>query len=331
MFFLFDQFHQHPHKLELHLAADFGGCRHQYASLEMKKELILSFESSCDDTGVAVIDTEYNVLSNVVSSQFVHQKYGGVVPELASRDHLKNITRVCEQALSQANISAKDVDAIAVSVNPGLIGALLVGVSFAKALAYAENKPLIAVNHLLGHIAAIRLDYPDLAPPYLALIVSGGHTQLAHFTSFGEFEMDDAAGEAFGHSGRRRRRSFRQNRKNPRLGLSRRKNHRRFSQKRRPEICPFHQSVKQKKQLQLQLFWAQNRQMNYVEQAEPAFVEEHKADIAASVQESIVDSLHSKTRRPEKDFCSMQKASSQHLTNAAEQPTHLLSSIFTEC
>ncbi len=255
----------------------------------MKKELILSFESSCDDTGVAVIDTEYNVLSNVVSSQFVHQKYGGVVPELASRDHLKNITRVCEQALSQANISAKDVDAIAVSVNPGLIGALLVGVSFAKALAYAENKPLIAVNHLLGHIAAIRLDYPDLAPPYLALIVSGGHTQLAHFTSFGEFEIlggtvDDAAGEAFDKTA-----------KILDLGYPGGKIIDDLAKKGDPKFVHFTRALNKKNNFNFSFSGLKTAIMNYVEQAEPAFVEEHKADIAASVQESIVDSLHSKT------------------------------------
>ena len=255
----------------------------------MKKGLILSFESSCDDTGVAVIDTDYNVISNVVSSQFVHEKYGGVVPELASRDHLKNITRVCGQALQEANIGAEDVDAIAVSVNPGLIGALLVGVSFAKALAYAQHKPLIAVNHLLGHIAAIKLDYPHLKPPYLALIVSGGHTQLAHFLNSNKFEIlggtvDDAAGEAFDKTA-----------KILDLGYPGGKIIDDLAKKGDPKFVHFTRALNKKNNFNFSFSGLKTAIMNYVNKADAAFVQEHKADIAASVQESIVDSLYQKT------------------------------------
>ncbi len=255
----------------------------------MKKKIILSFESSCDDTGVAVIDTDYKVLSNIVSSQFVHQKYGGVVPELASRDHLKNITRVCHKALQTAGITTKDVDAVAVSVNPGLIGALLVGVSFAKALAYAEHKPLIAVNHLLGHLAAIRLDYPKLTPPYLALIVSGGHTQLAHFLSSGEFKIlggtvDDAAGEAFDKSA-----------KILNLGYPGGKLVDDLAKQGDPKFVHFTRALNKKGNFNFSFSGLKTAIMNYVNSAKPDFVQNHLADIAASIQESIVDSLYHKT------------------------------------
>jgi len=163
---------------------------------------ILAFETSCDDTSVAVIDSDYKVHANLISSQLTHNDFGGVVPELASRLHLKNIVHVTEAALKKAQITFKDIDAISVSINPGLIGALLVGVSFAKGLAYSIGKPLIAVNHMIGHIYGNKIENPDLEPPYLALVVSGGHTELVDFTSYDKFEVvgrtrDDAAGEAF--------------------------------------------------------------------------------------------------------------------------------------
>ena len=163
---------------------------------------ILSFETSCDDTSTAVIDNSYKVYSNCISSQLIHEEYGGVVPELASRLHLKNIMWLTRLALEKSDQKLNDIDAIAVSINPGLIGSLLVGVSFAKSLAYAAQKPLIAVNHMVGHLYAIKLDYPNLEPPYLALIASGGHTELVHFFARQEYKVigktrDDAAGEAF--------------------------------------------------------------------------------------------------------------------------------------
>lgn len=164
---------------------------------------ILGIESSCDETAAAVVEDGRKILSNVISSQIsIHREYGGVVPEIASRNHVVNINGVVDKALKDANLALSEVDAIAVTYGAGLIGALLCGVSFAKALAMSANKPLIAVNHLHGHIAANYIAHEDLEPPYLCLVVSGGHTALVDVKSYTEFEVlgqtaDDACGEAF--------------------------------------------------------------------------------------------------------------------------------------
>lgn len=169
---------------------------------------ILAIESSCDETAAAVIEDGRKVLSNVVNSQIVeHAKYGGVVPEIASRRHAENIVKVVDSALKDADMSAEEVDAVAVTYAPGLIGALLVGVNFAKGLAAALGKPLVPVHHLRGHIAANYLAYPGLKPPFLCLVASGGHTHIIQVKSYTEFETiartrDDAAGEAFDKAAR---------------------------------------------------------------------------------------------------------------------------------
>jgi len=165
--------------------------------------IILGIESSCDDTSAAVVRNGRQVLSNVISSQIDdHKKYGGVVPEVASRKHIENICGVINRAIDQAGFSLNDIDAIAVTCGPGLVGALLVGVSYAKGLAYSLDKPLISVNHIEGHINANYIDNPELQPEFICLVVSGGHTHLVHVTKNGEFNVlgatrDDAAGEAF--------------------------------------------------------------------------------------------------------------------------------------
>ena len=164
---------------------------------------ILGIESSCDETAAAIVEDGRTILSNVIASQAdEHRLYGGVVPELASRRHCENILPVVRQALADANMTIDDVDAIAVTYAPGLIGALLVGVSFAKGLAMMANKPLIPVHHTEGHAAANYLEHPDLKPPYLGLIVSGGHTRIAEVLDYTTFRTvgktrDDAAGECF--------------------------------------------------------------------------------------------------------------------------------------
>ncbi len=168
---------------------------------------ILGIESSCDETAIAVIefkqDNNFKVLANVVSSQIdIHKKYGGVVPEIASRQHTKNISLVLDEALQKANIKLEDLCAIAVTIGPGLVGALLVGVSFAKSLAYTLNIPLVPVHHIAGHIAANFLTHPDLKPPFLALVVSGGHSHVIEVKDYTNFKIlartrDDAVGEAF--------------------------------------------------------------------------------------------------------------------------------------
>ena len=170
----------------------------------MEKDIyILGIESSCDETSVAVVKNGREVLSNVISSQIpIHEKFGGVVPEIASRNHVEAISNVTKKALKEANITLDDIDAIACTYGPGLVGALLVGVSYAKALSYACKKPLVGVNHIEGHIAANYITNKDLKPPFLCAIVSGGHTHLVHIKDYKEFEIlgktrDDAIGEAF--------------------------------------------------------------------------------------------------------------------------------------
>lgn len=165
--------------------------------------LILAIESSCDETAASVVKNGRTVLSNVISSQIAtHTVYGGVVPEIASREHIKAINYVIERALSEANVTLEDITAIGVTYGPGLVGALLVGVAEAKAIAYAAHKPLIGVHHIEGHVSANFIENPDLEPPFVCLIVSGGHTHLVIVKGYGEFEIigrtrDDAAGEAF--------------------------------------------------------------------------------------------------------------------------------------
>lgn len=164
---------------------------------------ILAIESSCDETAASVVKNGRQVLSNVISSQIeLHTLYGGVVPEIASRKHIEKINQVIESALAEADITLDEITAVAVTYGPGLVGALLVGVTEAKALAYAAKKPLIGVHHIEGHIAANFIENPDLEPPFICLIVSGGHTHLVVVKDYGEFEIigrtrDDAAGEAF--------------------------------------------------------------------------------------------------------------------------------------
>ena len=169
----------------------------------MKDVIILGIESSCDETSVSIVKNGREVLSNVINTQIsIHELYGGVVPEIASRNHVENISPVMKEALKEANIKIDDIDAVACTYGPGLVGALLVGVSYAKALSYAANKPLIGVNHIQGHIAANYITYKDLKPPFLTLLISGGNTQLVLVKDYTEFEIlgktkDDAVGEAF--------------------------------------------------------------------------------------------------------------------------------------
>ena len=170
----------------------------------MNKNIItLGIESSCDETSVAVIKNGREILSNIIDTQIpIHEKYGGVVPEIASRNHIEAISRVTKLALKEANITFSDIDVITPTYGPGLVGALLVGLSYGKALSYALDKPLVGVNHIQGHIASNYITYPELEPPFLCVMMSGGNTQLVHVKNYTEFEVlgktrDDAIGEAF--------------------------------------------------------------------------------------------------------------------------------------
>jgi len=214
-----------------------------------------------------------------------------VVPELASRLHLKNITWLTELALSKADVTLSDIDAVAVSINPGLIGSLLVGVSFAKGLAYAIGKPLIAVNHILGHLYAIKLDYPDLEPPYLALIVSGGHTELVYFSSRTDFEIigrtrDDAAGEAFDKSAKLMNLGYPGG---PLIDLKAKTGD--------PEFVKFPRGLDRKDSYDFSFSGLKTSVKYYIKDKDKAFLRKHESDIAASLQAAIVDILVKKTMR----------------------------------
>ena len=169
----------------------------------MKETLVLGIESSCDETSVAVVKNGREVLSNVIDTQIkIHEQFGGVVPEIASRNHIEAISRVTKLALEQANVKLEDIDVIAPTYGPGLVGALLVGVSYGRGLAYALNKPLVGVNHLEGHISANYITHPDLEPPFLCMLTSGGNTQIVYVKDYCDMEVlgrtrDDAIGEAF--------------------------------------------------------------------------------------------------------------------------------------
>ena len=163
----------------------------------------MGIESSCDETSVSIVKNGREVLSNVINSQInIHEVYGGVVPEIASRCHTEVINGIMKESLKNANLTLEDIDAIAVTQGPGLVGALLVGVSYAKGLSFVTKKPLIPVNHIEGHIAGNYLSHKELKPPFLCLIISGGHTHLVQVKNYHEFEIlgktrDDAIGEAF--------------------------------------------------------------------------------------------------------------------------------------
>ena len=169
----------------------------------MDNVLILAIESSCDETACSIVENGRNVLSNIISSQIeIHKQYGGVVPEVASRKHIENISDVVNEAMEKANVDCNQIDAVAVTYGPGLVGALLVGVNYAKGLSYAWNKPLIGVNHIEGHICANFIENKELEPPFVCLVASGGHTHLVYVGDYGKYEImgktrDDAAGEAF--------------------------------------------------------------------------------------------------------------------------------------
>ena len=171
--------------------------------MEKKDILILGIESSCDETAAAVVKNGREVLSNVISSQIeLHKLYGGVVPEIASRKHIEKINQVVEEALKDADVTLDDLDAIGVTYGPGLVGALLVGVSAAKAISYAKKIPLVGVHHIEGHISANYIENKQLEPPFVCLVVSGGHTHLVIVRDYGKYEIigktrDDAAGEAY--------------------------------------------------------------------------------------------------------------------------------------
>lgn len=247
---------------------------------------ILGIETSCDETSAAVIVDGVEIKSNIISSQIeFHQKFGGVVPEVASRKHLETVNHVIAQALEEANTTYQDIDAIAVTYGPGLVGALLVGVAAAKAMAYGLDKPLIAVNHLEGHIYANFLHRPDLEFPLLCLVASGGHSDLVLIEQHGSYKLlgrtrDDAAGEAFDKVARA-------------LGLGYPGGPLidKLSKSGNSQAIPMPRAYLEEGSLDFSFSGLKSAVLNYLNRAQQKGLEVNKADLAASFQQSVVDVL----------------------------------------
>lgn len=257
----------------------------------MPRSYVLAFESSCDDTSVAILDTDYNIVVNLLSSQPEHLAYGGVLPELASRLHLKHILLLTQSALSKSNLSLTDMSAIAVSINPGLIGSLIVGLSFAKSLAWSLSLPLVTVNHMLAHIFANLIDHKDIAPPFLAMVVSGGHTELVYFKSFTDFEVvgktvDDAAGESFDKAA-----------KLLGLGFPGGPLIDQLAKDGDPTFVKFPRGLSQKESFNFSYSGLKTSIKTWIYSQEEDILKENLPDICASVQQAIIEPLINKSLR----------------------------------
>lgn len=252
----------------------------------MKDILILGIESSCDETAAAVVKNGREMLSNVINSQIdIHKRYGGVVPEIASRCHIEAVNSVVDEALEQAGVGMADIDAIAVTYGPGLVGALLVGVSTAKALAYALKKPLVNVHHIKGHICANYVAHQELKPPFTCLVASGGHSHIVYAEDFMKYEImgmtrDDAAGEAFdkiarilglGYPG------------GPKIDA--------LAKEGNPHAVEFPRVKMAGDSLDFSFSGVKTAVINHVHKLEQKGEEYNKADIAASFQNAVTDAL----------------------------------------
>ena len=253
---------------------------------EKKDTLILAIESSCDETAASVVKNGREILSNIISSQIaLNTLYGGVVPEIASRKHIEKINQVIEEALKQAQVTLEDIDAVGVTYGPGLVGALLVGVAEAKAIAYAAKKPLVGVHHIEGHIAANYIEHPDLEPPFLCLVVSGGHTHLVHVEDYGKFKIigrtrDDAAGEAFDKVARA-------------IGLGYPGGPKidKVSREGNPEAIVFPRAHIEEAPYDFSFSGVKSAVLNYINGCKMKGEEYSQADIAASFQKAVTDVL----------------------------------------
>lgn len=258
-------------------------------SMNKEDVLILAIESSCDETAAAVVKNGREVLSNIISSQIdLHTLYGGVVPEIASRKHMEQINQVIEEALVQAQVSLDDITAVAVTYGPGLVGALLVGVAEAKAIAYAAKKPLVGVHHIEGHISANYIDNPELKPPFICLVVSGGHTHLVKVEDYGKYIIlgktrDDAAGEAYDKVARAIGLGYPGGPKIDKISKEGNKDAIKFPRA-QVEGAPYDFSFSGLKSAVL----------NYINSCEMKNEEINRADVAASFQNAVVESLVSR-------------------------------------
>ena len=252
----------------------------------MEDKYILAIESSCDETSAAVVVNGREVLSNVIASQIsTHEKYGWVVPEVASRMHIEAVSGVVEEALLEANITLDKIDAIGVTYGPGLVGALLVGLQFAKGLAFSSKKPLVGVNHIEGHIWANYIQHKDLKPPFVSLVVSGGHTFIVHVKDYGKYEVigqtrDDAAGEAYDKVARA-------------LGLGYPGGPKidKLAKEGNPKAIVFPKANFHEETLDFSFSGVKSAVLNYLNKCKMQNIEVNKADVAASFQQAVVDVL----------------------------------------
>lgn len=252
----------------------------------MEDKYILAIESSCDETSAAVVLNGREILSNVIASQIsTHEQYGGVVPEVASRMHIEAISGVVEEALLKANITLEKIDAIGVTYGPGLVGALLVGLQFAKGLAFASKKPLVGVNHIEGHICANYIQHKDLKPPFISLVVSGGHTFIVHVKDYGIYEVigqtrDDAAGEAYDKVARA-------------LGLGYPGGPKidKLAKEGNAKAITFPKANFHEETLDFSFSGVKSAVLNYLNKCNMQNIEINKADVAASFQQAVVDVL----------------------------------------
>jgi putative glycoprotease GCP len=262
-----------------------------------KDILILAIESSCDETAAAVVKNGREVLSNIISSQIeLHKLYGGVVPEIASRKHIEKINQVIEEALSEANVTLDEIDAIGVTYGPGLVGALLVGVAEAKAISFATGKPLIGVHHIEGHVSANYIENRELEPPFLCLIVSGGHTHLVIVKDYGTYEIigrtrDDAAGEAFDKVARAIGLGYPGGPKIDKL-----------SKEGNKKAIVFPRAHIEDAKYDFSFSGVKSAVLNHINSCEMKNEEINRADIAASFQVAVVDVLVTKTIEAAKDY-----------------------------
>ena len=264
----------------------------------MKKDVtILAIESSCDETAAAVVRNGREVLSNVISSQIaLHTLYGGVVPEIASRKHIEKINQVITAALAEADMTLDDMDAIGVTYGPGLVGALLVGVAEAKAIAFAKDLPLVGVHHIKGHVSANFIEHPDLEPPFLCLIVSGGHTHLVVVKDYGDFEIlgrtrDDAAGEAFDKVARAIGLGYPGGPKVDKL-----------AKEGNPHAISFPHAKIEGNPYDFSFSGLKSAVLNYWNHAQMMGEQVNRADLAASFQQTVVDSLVSRVILAAKEY-----------------------------
>lgn len=288
--------------------------------MEEKDVLILGIESSCDETAASVVKNGREILSNVIYSQIdLHTLYGGVVPEIASRKHIEKVNQVIEQALKEANVDFKDLDAIAVTYGPGLVGALLVGVSTAKALSFSTGVPLVGVHHIEGHISANYIGNPELEPPFVCLVASGGHSHLVVVKDYGEYEIigqtrDDAAGEAFDKVARAIGLGYPGGPKVDKL-----------SNEGNPDAIPFPRAKVAENEYDFSFSGLKSAVLNYINAANMKGEEINRADVAASFQKAVIDvlvehSLHAvKAFKFDKFAIAGGVASNQHLRAAFEE------------